>query len=61
MHWQLLDGNASCNAMQALTYTVEHNSKRKQKLQLLKMVTGVIAPAQMTALVRYGITHAPSK
>lgn len=37
--------------IQALTYTVDHNSKRKQKLQLLKNVTGMIAPAQMTALV----------
>ena len=30
---------------------MDHNSKRKQKLQLLKNVTGMIAPAQMTALV----------
>ena len=37
--------------IQAVTHTVEHNSKRKQKLQLLKKVTGMIAPAQMTALV----------
>ncbi|CAL5220797.1 g2870 [Coccomyxa viridis] len=35
----------------ALTYTVNHNSKKKQKLQLLKNVTGMVAPAQMTALM----------
>ena len=58
LHWQISMGHA---AMQGLTYTVAHNSKRKQKLQLLKTVTGVIAPAQMTALVcsAYSITLAP--
>lgn len=38
--------------LQELTYTVEHNSKKNQKLHLLKRVTGLIFPAQMTALVR---------
>ncbi|CAL8472002.1 g11544 [Coccomyxa elongata] len=37
-----------------LTYTVEHNSKKNQKLHLLKRVTGLIFPAQMTALILIG-------
>ncbi|KAK9905859.1 hypothetical protein WJX75_007710 [Coccomyxa subellipsoidea] len=34
-----------------LTYTVQHNSKKKHKIHLLKGVTGLIHPAQMTALM----------